>query len=254
MRKWVPFLILLFIFGACQAGQMPEATPAASTETVPPPATRDWFPRTPSPVSTATVDLIATQILPTAELSAPAAGKVLIEKPFDTQNWYVLAPLGGRMSLDGGTLSMAAESQKVDIEANSKIVLPSQFYMEVRVDLSTCTEGDIYGLSFWRGSNVGTFVLDFNCRGQMRFRNLQEGGGRLLRDWSGVRKLAPLAPAVNRIGIWAIADRVDIFVNEQFQYEIQSKASSGGGLSLYLNSAGKGSSSLSFSELGIFEP
>ena len=63
-----------------------------------------------------------------------------------------------------------------------------------------------------------------------------------------------LPPTNNLIGIWAIADRVDIFANGQFQYEINTKTSNGGGFGLGFSTTGAGLSSLNFSQLGIFEP
>jgi hypothetical protein len=254
LSRRLQIVFLCLFLTACQ-----QLNPGTNLPTQMPPidsptATRDWFPRTATPEFTPTLMRGDPQNLLTTEIAPPAPGKALIETPFQADQWYVLAPLGGRMSLQNDILSMATDDQKLNFEANSKLILPSQFYLQINVALSTCAPDDYYSLSFWKGSNLGTYVLDFNCQGQMRLRNLQEGGAKLLLDWTGVRKLAPLPPTNNLIGIWAIADRLDIFANGQFQYEFSTKTSNGGGFSLALNTTGKSLSVLNFSQLGIFEP
>jgi hypothetical protein len=254
LSRRLQIVFLCLFLTACQQLNpdtiLPTQTPAIDFPT----ATRDWFPRTVTPEFTPMPIRGDSQNLLSTEIAPPAPGKTLITNPFRADQWYVLAPLGGRMSLQDDVLSMAVDAQKLNFEANSKLILPSQFYLQVNVALSTCASDDYYSLSFWKGSNLGTYVLDFNCQGQMRLRNLQEGGAKLLLDWTGVRKLAPLPPTNNLIGIWAIAERVDIFANCQFQYEFSTKASNGGGFSLALNTTGKSLSVLNFSQLGIFEP
>ncbi|HSN95000.1 MAG TPA: hypothetical protein VLR89_08070 [Anaerolineaceae bacterium] len=238
---------------ACQQSSSPTSLPTPTLLMESPTPTRDWFPRTATQEYTPT-PLNSSSKISTTELVPPAPGKVLIEDPLRTDQWFLSTPTGGRVSLQDSVLSIAANNQKLNFEANSKLVLPPNFYLQINVELSTCAPDDYYSLSFWKGSNLGTYVLEFNCQGQMRLRNLQEGGSKLLRDWTAARKLAPLPPTNNLIGIWAIADRVDIFANGQFQYEIATKTSNGGGLGLGFNTTGAGSSSLNFSQLGIFEP
>ena len=251
-RLCLSFLCLFL--AACQQTTATVSPPTQTPPLISPTPTRDWFPRTATPQSTPTLANTDSQKSLPVDSSPPAPGKALIEDPFRADQWYVLAPTGGLMSLRDGVLSMAADSQKLNFEANSKLVLPAQFFLQINVELAACAPNDYYSLSFWKGSNLGTFVLDFNCQGQMRLRNLQESGSKLLRDWTGARKLAPLPPTNNLIGIWAIADRVDIFANGQFQYEFSAKPNQGGGLSLALSTTGEGLSTFSFSQLGIFEP
>ena len=239
---------------ACQEAIAIPNPPTQTIPLVPPTATRDWFPRTATPKITPSPQGDDAQNTAIAEMSPPAPGKALVEDPLQAEQWYVLAPTGGRVTLEDGILSMAADNKKLNFEANSKLVLPKQFFLQINVELSRCAPGDTYSLFFWKGSNLGTYVLDFNCQGQMRLRNLQEGGSKLLRDWTGVRKLAPLPPTNNLIGIWAIAGRVDIFTNGQFQYEFNANPSNGGGFSLALSTTGEGVSAFNFSQLGIFEP
>ena len=248
------FVLLCLLLTACQESTPPTSLPTLTLPIQSPTATRDWFPRTATPEYSPVPMDSASQSAVTAELVPPAPGKVLIEDPLRADQWYLLAPTGGRVSLQERFLSMAADRQKLNFEANSKLILPPQFFLLLKVEISTCAPDDYYSLSFWKGSNLGTYVLDFNCQGQMRLRNLQESGSKLLYDWTGVRKLAPLPPTNNLIGVWAIADRVDIFANGQFQYEILTKTSNGGGFGLGFSTTGTGLSSISFSQLGIFEP
>lgn len=252
-RRLCVLLLCLFLT-ACQESGSISSPPTEALPLVTPTATRDWFPRTATPQPTPVSPGSDGQSPSAPEISAPAPGKALIEDAMDAEQWYVLSPTGGRMALQDGVLSMAAENKKLNFEANSKLNLPPQFFLQINVELSRCAPNDYYSLSFWKGSNLGTYVLDFNCQGQMRLRNLQEGGAKLLRDWTGVRKLAPLPPTNNLVGIWAIADRVDIFANGQFQYEFNTKPSNGGGFSLALSTTGEGISAFNFSQLGIFEP
>ena len=248
------FVLVCLLLTACQQATSPISFPTLTLPVESPTATRDWFPRTPTPEYTPTPKGASPQNSINVEVAPPASGKALIEDPFGNDQWYLSAPTGGRMALEDGVLSIAANNQKLNFEANSKLILPPQFFLQLNVELSTCAPDDYYSLSFWKGSNLGTYVLDFNCQGQMRLRNLQESGAKLLHDWSGVRKLAPLPPTNNLIGIWAIADRVDIFANGQFQYEINTKTSNGGGFGVGFSTTGAGLSSLNFSQLGIFEP
>ncbi len=255
MKIWrLCFFSLSLILAACQQSNIQASLPTPTIPIESPTATRDWFQPTATPEFSPIPMTTESQNSLAMESSPPAPGKALIEEPLRADQWYVLAPTGGRMFLQDGILSMAADNQKLNFEANSKLILPAQFFLQINVELSTCAPDDYYSLSFWKGSNLGTYVLDFNCQGQMRLRNLQESGSKLLLDWTGVRKLAPLPPTNNLIGIWAIADRVDIFANGQFQYGFSAKPNQGGGFSLALSTAGEGLSAFSFSQLGIFEP
>lgn len=253
IRRFCLVLVCLLLT-ACQQAISPTSFPTLTQPVESPSATRDWFPRTATPEYTPIPRETSPQNSINVDVAPPAPGKPLIEDPLRTDQWYLSTPTGGRMALQDGVLSVAANNQKLNFEANSKLILPPQFFLQLNVELSTCAPDDYYSLSFWKGSNLGTYVLDFNCQGQMRLRNLQESGAKLLRDWTGVRKLAPLPPTNNLIGIWAIADRVDIFANGQFQYEINTKTSNGGGFGVGFSTTGAGLSSLNFSQLGIFEP
>ncbi len=253
LRRLCTFVVCIFLTG-CQAPIATANLPTQTTAIISPTATRDWFPSTATPDLTPTSLINSAQTPPISDVAPPAPGKALIEDPFRADQWYILAPSGGRIALQEGILSMATDNKKLFFEANSKLVLPAHFFLQINVELSTCSPNDYYSLSFWKGSNLGTYVLDFNCQGQMRLRNIQESGSKLLQDWMGVRKLAPLPPTNNLIGIWAIADRVDIFANNQLQYEFITNPSNGGGFSLALNTSGDGLSAFSFSQLGIFEP
>lgn len=247
-------LLICLILTACsQAAGMTE-TPIAALPTSAPTSTRVWFPQTATPPENLSSLSETSPALATVEIAMPAEGRRLIEEPFQAEAWYLSSPAEGRMSLQEGVLSMAADARRVTFEANSKLILPPQFFLRIDVEISACAADDTYSLYFWKGSELGTFALDFNCKGQMRLRNLRDTGSKLLRDWTAVRKLAPLPPTRNQIGIWALAGRVDVFSNGQFQYEFEAEVSRGGGFGLAYTVTGKERSVLNFSQLGIFEP
>ena len=149
------FVLVCLLLTACQQSIFPTSLPTLTQPVETPTATHDWFPRTPTPEYTPTPKGASPQNSINVEVSPPASGKALIEDPLRNDQWYLSAPTGGRMALQDGVLSIAADNQKLNFEANSKLVLPPQFFLQLNVELSTCAPDDYYSLSFLERQQFG---------------------------------------------------------------------------------------------------
>lgn len=252
LNSLIALLLLCFFLSACFPEEpLPETSPTpAPSETPIPSPTIDWFPAT------------ATKTEPTPSPQAeqatpenPERGELLIEDNFsDDSLWETLNNADVKVSYEPEALSMVITGDKVEGISLSQHILPSEFYLTFTVETSMCSDNDQYGIIFWRYSSSGTFRFWANCSGQLMVdRVLPDGTSRLV-NWQSARKLAPGAPSHNVFGILAKEGNVDFFVNDTYQFSIQTRPGLQGGLGIIARTVGDKNLTIRFSELIISKP
>ncbi|MFZ3069890.1 MAG: hypothetical protein WA110_02040, partial [Anaerolineaceae bacterium] len=182
--------MLLITLAACQPDSTPtppQPSPTA-TETPIPSATIDWFPPTLTPTlkySTATPN-------PLSDLTPPAAGEILFTDDFSNESqWEASSSPAGNVAFGENNLSLAVAGGEADLTSLSTQTLPSEFYLEITVDVEMCSAGDYFGLIFWRFSEMGTYRLLINCGGEIRLERAIFDDTSVLQDWVLARRFQP---------------------------------------------------------------
>lgn len=211
-------LVLLIGLAACQAlSPQPTANPTATLQqpTLEPSPTIDWFPRTPTPVSIPTSNPEEVQ----------TATPMLVEEDYlvrddfsDHSLWQTGTSEAGTIAYEASGLSLALLAGKHSLSSLSQHQLPSDFYLEITIDILMCSPEDQYGLILWNNSSSGTYRVWFDSSGQTKLDRVLPSGTSLLENWQTGRKIQPGSPAQNRIGILSKEGVLEIYVNDELQF------------------------------------
>ena len=251
-RLAMVFMLAMPLVAGCREAavvQTPTPLPTA-THTPEPSPTIDWFPRTATP----TRQVVYTPT-PERNIEVPAYTNVLIEDGFlDPEAWQLGGQDAGTVDLKDGSLSMAVSAEKGRLNSLSSYRLPSNFYLELNMRTSLCSEDDRYGIYFWRFSQMGTLTLWFNCQGQFSLEREINGGRSVLIPWTNARRFMPEAPARNQLGLWAQDGSLYLFINGVFQTEFKARPDMEGRLGFLAEAAGSMPETVLFSQLRVSTP
>jgi len=242
------------LLGACLPIGVPEETPTPAptpTETPQPSPTIDWFPDTPTP----TPRVYEATPHPLEGLTPPAYTSVLAEDDFSGESqWAESSAAEGNVIYGSGALALALSGKKCEISSLSKITLPDTFYLELTLESALCGKNDIFGISFWRFSELGTYRALYRCDGQMRLERAIFDGVSVLQNWTALRRFQPNAPALNRLGIWADQGTLYFFVNDTFQFSAEGRKGLSGSLGVFASASGEQAATFNVTSLRITQP
>lgn len=217
----------------------------APTETVPPTATIDWFPASPTPTR-----IILPTLTPTPDLS-PGIGSIIVEDDFSDEDvWDTAASDNGSATLGRNRLTLTAQPGYYLSSMRRELPL-TDFYAEITARPSLCRGEDTYGL-IARG--VGGFFYRFllTCDGQVRAERIS--GGTKLTIYEPVPSGdAPGAPGEVRIGLWAVGSEMRLFLNGRFQFSVTEGTFPTGALGVFVRSEGETPVTVVFSDLAVYE-
>jgi hypothetical protein len=243
-------LLIASLLSAC-AGLFPdnpEPLPTLTpTITETPTVTILWFPPTdtPRPVLTPTP-------VPTRN-DKPGIGKETFSDTFTTDSQWDLAQTGGgSMAYSINELTLALSQPKGSLSSLNHALLLSDFYLEIDVKPSLCRGDDQYGLLLRAATTLDNYRLLVTCNGLLRLERLNHGKTVVLHDWTPSGQVRPGAPAVVRIGAWALRNEMRIFINDVYQFSTSDKIYPTGGLGVFTRSAGNTSLTVNFSNLHIY--
>ena len=247
------YLAVIMLLSACSGfntAYTPEPSPTA-TQTLEPTATIDWFPRTPTPSP-------SPFYTPTAVVLQPdrpeGIGDVLIQDDFsDTSLWSTGSSPAGNIVYGNRSLSLAVAGDKSTLTSTSQHSLPSNFFLEVTVNVALCTPGDQYSLLFWWTPEGAAHKLLLSCEGSLRMERLTGNGGQVLQDWEAASRMMPGSPATHKIGILAEGGEVSIYVNDRYQFGVRTQPDYTGGLGVQARAGGETALTIAFSDLVIYD-
>lgn len=211
----------------------------------------DWFPSTPTSAA------ITTSMAAQAEdgNQPPMGGDMLLEDDFsDQSHWQTSQEASGAIVYEPSAISLAVSANKGSLTSLSDHILPGNFYLEITATVALCSPGDQYGLILWRNSVSGTFRVVANCQGELRVEQVLPTGTSRLVDWQSARKLQPGSPASNRFGVWANHGELQVFVNDTYQFTINTRSDLQGALGVFAQGSGEHAETIVFSELVISQP
>lgn len=245
-------IFLVFWVSACVTETKvlePSPSPEPETTDLATP-TINWFP------ATATTTIPAKTSAPTQETPIiQPLEDILFEDDFSDESlWQTRNETDARISFEPNALSVVVSGEKAEAYSISSHILPDAFYLEFTIETALCSEGDQYGIIFWRNSSSGTFRFWANCQGEIMVdRILPEGITQLIK-WETARKFIPNAPARNAFGIQAKDGQLDFFVNDSYQFSLQTRASLEGAIGIIARTASDADLTVRFSELIVSKP
>jgi len=87
-----------------------------------------------------------------------------IEDNFNGESqWTESSGADGNVIYGDGALALALSGKKAEISSLSKISLPDTFYLELTLESALCGKSDIFGIIFWRFSELGTYRALYRC-------------------------------------------------------------------------------------------
>lgn len=248
-------LVLLsacFFLAACQEKVVLTTEPSfpPATATPVPSATFDWFPKTPTPVRDASPTLVLLEIT-----------RVVADEDFfarddfsDESLWQIESSTAGKIAYGEKMLTLAVAGGRQSLTSLSAHQLPSDFYLEINLDMLMCSTGDQYGLILWNNSQAGTFRLWLNCDGKIKLDRVLPSGISQLVNWQPGRRLQPGSPANNRVAILAKEGLLEVYVAETLQFSYELHARPEGVLGVIAQSGGELPMTIHVSDLQIMIP
>jgi len=221
------------------------ATPF-STET--PTPTIIWFPPTNTPT------IFPTQPATPTQEYHPGVGSLIFSDSFDqpalwntansesasaavTRNQLVLSISGP------GPLSIASLRSQPET---------GDFYAEAMVDISLCSGKDQYGMLFRASGSANYYRFAINCSGQLRLERLRAGETYPLNDWLSSGDAPFGAPALVKIGVWAVGREMRVFLNDHYQVSVLDPVFSSGTIGFFVFASGQNPVTISFSNLSVY--
>ena len=219
-----------------------------ATSTVTP--TINWFPATNTPTFLPTQRSTPTTVL------LPGLGSRILENAFsNAAEWSISAFIAGQGTIGSNqlTLSIPDASQGASITALLMNFQSSDFFARVKVRLSLCKGRDQVGFLFRATSPQDFYRFSITCSGETRLERVVAGQPFVIRDWAPSPD-APLgAPGEVTLGVSAVGQELEFFLDDRFQFSIQDGVFSQGGLGFYLREAADSPVTVSFSSLEAFQ-
>jgi hypothetical protein len=224
---------------------LPTETPVSTETLVPPTQTIVWFPPTETPTLLAFPTYTATP-----EMSPGIGAETLSDDFSDESVWDTATSNQGSASISRNRLILAVQPQYYLASMRHELIV-SDFYAEITARPSLCRGEDNYGLVVRGiGSSFYRFVLA--CNGQVRAERIS-GGTKLAIHEPVPSGDAPAAPGEVRIGVWAVAGDMRLFLNGRYQFSVMEGTFPSGGLGVFVRSAGDTSTTVTFSDLKVYD-
>jgi hypothetical protein len=212
---------------------------------VPPTQTIVWFPASETPTLLAFPTYTATP-----EMSPGIGAETLSDDFSDDSVWDTATSNQGSAAISRNRLILAVQPQYYLASMRHELIV-RDFYAEITARPSLCRGEDNYGLVVRGiGSSFYRFVLA--CNGQVRAERISGGTGLSIHEPvpSGD---APAAPGEVRIGVWAVGGDMRLFLNGRYQFSVMEGTFPSGGLGVFVRSAGDTLTTVTFSDLAVYE-
>lgn len=252
MKNFLFIFIICFLTGACAS--MPSPTPNftevsnTSTPTLTTTPTVVWFPPTETPTPFPT-----PVITPTADMR-PKIGKILFEDDFSSQTgWTLTQSQAGSVAYGNNELTIAIAETNAYLFSILEAPTFTDFYLEITAAPSLCKEVDEYGVLFRVSPAIDYYRLSLSCNGQIRVDRIIGGQASSPQPWVLSGAVPPGAPSSSVLGISAVGDDMQFFVDGKYQFSIQDPLLTSGGVGVFARSTNNQAVTVNFSDLVVYE-
>ena len=224
---------------------LPTETPTPTDTPVPPTQTIVWFP----PSATPTVLAFPTYTA-MPEMNPGIGAETLSDDFSDEAVWDTATSNQGSAAISHNRLTLVVQPKYYLASMRHELIV-SDFYAEVTARPSLCRGEDNYGLVVRGiGSSFYRFVLA--CNGQVRAERIS-GGTKLAIHEPVASGDAPAAPGEVRISVWAVGGEMRLFLNGRYQFSVTEGTFPSGGLGVFVRSAGDTPTTVTFSDLKVYD-
>ncbi len=237
---------LLITLSGCEIfspAVFPTETPLPS---VTPSPTIQWFPPTPTPTINPTIN-----IQPTPDYH-PDLGQVIVRDDFtNTTYWSLMDKTYGSAAYSEGRLTIAVSLPNSNVYSIRNEPVLQDFYLEMTSITSLCRAEDSYGILVRINSLNDFYRFQANCNGLLKVERTRNMIVNTLQDWTSSSQVTAGTPMTLHWGIWVKGDRMRLFINDVFQFEINDQAFFNGQIGVFARSAGDNAVTVNFSDLQI---
>jgi hypothetical protein len=182
----------------------------------------------------------------------PGLGQILLTETFSsTLGWNLSSGVDGTTAIDGGELSIVIPQGKAYLYTIRQQPQLENFYVEVTASPTLCAGMDEYGLLVRYSSSSNYDRISLTCDGQVRMDRVAAGTAFALQPWMVSGAFPPGAPALTRVGVWAVGDELRVIINDIYQFSVHDTLNKSGSLGLYARSTGSDALSVRFSNLVV---
>ena len=239
-------LAMTFLMAACLplSSPLPTETPIPADTQIPT-STIVWFPASETPTLLAFPTSTATP-----EMSPGLGAETLSDDFSDDSLWDTATSDQGSAAISDNRLTLVVQPKYYLASMRHELIV-SDFYAEITARPSLCRGEDNYGMEVRGvGSSFYRFVLA--CNGQIRAERIS-GGTRLPIHEPVASGDAPAAPGEVRIGVWAVGSDMRLFLNGRYQFSVTEGKFPSGGLGVFVRSAGDTLTTVTFSDLKVYD-
>lgn len=253
--------IILIIFGfnlilttvAClplikvETQPLNSVVPTASKTSLP---TKVWFPPTPTYTP---LPPSSKMITPTAESALTYGSRLFSDDFSDPANWELGTFADGIIASGNNELSLAVKKERGYLFSLREQTNLSNFYIEITARPGICRGEDEYGFLF-RFTSPGDFYrFSITCDGKYRIDRLYEGQASSPQPFTISGAIPPGAPSESRLAVLANGKEMQFFINNEFLYSMMDPTLSNGSIGVFVRAAGENETTVSFSELDVYE-
>lgn len=239
-------LCLIILLSGCDVF-FPVALPTETPlPTVTPSPTIIWFPPSPTPTTNPTVN-----IPPTPDYH-PDLGQVIVQDDFtNTTYWSLVEKPYGSAAYSQGRLTIAVSLPNSNVFSIRDEPVLQDFYLEMTSVTSLCRKEDSYGILVRINSLNDFYRFLVNCNGLLKVERTRNLIVNTLQDWTSSSQVTAGTPITMRWGIWVKGNRLRLFINDVFQFEIKDQAFYSGQIGVFARSANENAVTVNFSDLQI---
>jgi hypothetical protein len=181
----------------------------------------------------------------------PGIGVVTLSDNFTNKTlWDTAVSNQGSAAISNKRLSLAVQPGIYLTSLRHDLTL-SDFYAEITARPSLCREDDSYGILV-RSTGLSFYRFILTCNGQISAERISNSV-KLQIQAPVASGDAPRPPAEVRIGLWAVAGEMRLFLNGRFQFSILEKTFPSGAFGVFARSAGEDLVSVTFSDFKVYE-
>lgn len=206
----------------------------------------------PSPSATASPP--ATTRVSTPEWPSGVQGPPQFEDQFTVDTGWELGDfISGAASLLNDRLVIVVRGPSNTLQAVSPVPALTDFFVSVTVMTEICEASDEFGL-LARSTGADThYRFMVTCEGAVRASRFSAGNEAALVPIVPAAAVISGAPARNQLGLSAVGDRLQFYVNQIQVLEFTDRSLTAGGIGLIVRARGGAQTTISFDDFQVWD-
>jgi hypothetical protein len=252
MNKFLSFISIGYLLSACTLSPTTVPTPIQPIDTPIPAITVTptfvWFPPTETPTA------FPTRIITPTEDMRPNLGNILYEDDFSSPSgWSLTHTEAGSVAYGKNELTIAIGETNAYLFSIHDQPTFGDFYLEITAGPSMCRDIDEYGVLFRVSPASDYYRFSLSCNGQVRLDRIISGQASSPQPWMLSGAVPPGAPSTSLVGVSAVGEELQFFVNGRYQFSVNDPLLTSGGVGVFARSTNNQAVTVNFSNLVVYE-